>query len=463
VAGERTIKIKFTGDTTSLNQAAAGSEQALGKWQKSTIAFGTAAGIALERAGRALFDFAKSSVSAFADAQESQARLEDAFTRFPNLADTNIGKLQALNTQLEAKTKFDDDATASGQAVLAQFGLTGKQLEELTPLLQDYAAKTGQDLPGAAEALGKAFLGNTKALKAVGIEYKSTGDQATDVTNITKLLREQVGGFAEKQGKTAAGQAAILDNQFGELKETLGSELLPVLLKASEVGLKVVDWISQNREVVLPLIGILAAAVAIQWAWNIALAANPIGLIITAIVLLVAGIVLLATKTTFFQDIWNTSWGFVKRIALDVWNWLTVTAPAQLEATFKSIATTISSPFITAFNFIADAWNNTIGKLSWSVPDWIPFIGGKTISAPKLPHVAMRFHQGGRVPGPFGMEVPAILRAGEVVQTAEQAAAGTPEVHVFIGETELRDMVRVEVVDSNRATRRRVLAGAGAR
>ncbi len=464
MAGERTIKIKFAGDTSGLDSAAAKSQTSLERWKASTVAFGTAAGLALQSVGRELLQFGKDSVHAFADAEESQARLEDAFTRFPSIADTNIVKLQGLNTELARKTKFDDDAFASGQSVLAQFGLTGKQLEELTPLLADFAAKTGQDLPSAAEALGKSFLGNTKALKAVGIEYKSTGDRATDVTNITKALRDQVGGFAEQQGKTAAGQAAILDNQFGELKETLGGQLLPILLKASEYGLKVVDWISRNREVVLPLLGILAAAVAIQWAWNIALAANPIGLIITAIVLLVAGIVLLATKTTFFQDIWNTSWGFIKKIALDVWNWLTVTAPAALENTFKSIARTLSSPFITAFNFIADAWNNTIGKLSWSVPSWVPFIGGNTISAPTLPHVAMRFHKGGTVPGPFGTEVPAILRAGEVVQTAEQArAGGAVEVHVYIGDEELRGVVRTEVRNVNRGTARRALAGAGAR
>ena len=61
------------------------------------------------------------------------------------------------------KTKFDDDAFASGQAVLAQFKLSGKQIENLTPLLADYAAKTGKDLPTAAETLGKSFLGNTRA------------------------------------------------------------------------------------------------------------------------------------------------------------------------------------------------------------------------------------------------------------------------------------------------------------
>ena len=94
--------------------------------------------------------FGKDSVSAFVEAEQSQNRLQAAFDKFPGLADTNIGRLNTLNASLSKKTRFDDDATASGQAVLAQFKLTGTQIEQLTPLLQDYAAKTGKDIPTAA-------------------------------------------------------------------------------------------------------------------------------------------------------------------------------------------------------------------------------------------------------------------------------------------------------------------------
>jgi hypothetical protein len=171
--------------------------------------------------------------------------------------------------------------------------------------------------------------------------------------------------------------------------------------------------------------------------------------------------VLLATKTTFFQDIWNASWGWIKRTAMDVWQWLTVTAPAAIEAAFKRIGDFIFAPFKWAFNEVDKAWNNTIGRLSWTVPNWVPIIGGNTISAPRLPVM----HSGGIVPGVFGREVPILARAGEQVLTAEQAAVGGggTQVRVFIGERELTDIVRTEVVESGRSTRRAVLAGAGAR
>lgn len=71
--------------------------------------------------------------------------------------------------------------------------------------------------------------------------------------------------------------------------------------------------------------------------------------------------------------------------------------PGNIKTAFSSMADTISSPFKTAFNAVSRAWNNTVGKLSWSVPDWIPVLGGKSISAPKLPE----FAAGGIVGGPI--------------------------------------------------------------
>jgi hypothetical protein len=206
--------------------------------------------------GAALFRFGKDSVRQFAEAEKAQNQLTDAFARFPKLADISIDSLRTYNKQLALKTRFDDDAFASGQAVLAQFGFTGQKLKEITPLLADYAAKTGKDLPTAAKTLGKAFLGNTRALKEIGISYKTTGDAATDMANITDLVRAKVGGFAEKEGKTAAGQLAILSNQFGELQEEVGARLLPVLLGLTKTGLKLVEWIDRNRDSLGPLVAI---------------------------------------------------------------------------------------------------------------------------------------------------------------------------------------------------------------
>ncbi|TFC85804.1 hypothetical protein E3T24_07770 [Cryobacterium sp. TmT2-59] len=188
-----------------------------------------ASAIGLAFAAKAVVDFGIDSVKAFAEAQTAQAKLADAFSRFPKLADTNIDKLGKLNSALAKKTRFDDDAASSGQAVLAQFGLTGAQLEKLTPLLQDYAAKTGKDLPTAAEGLGKALLGQGRSLKDIGVDFTDTGTLAGNFDSIVGSLSDKVGGFAEKEGASAAGQLEILKNRFGEIQEKIGESLMPAL------------------------------------------------------------------------------------------------------------------------------------------------------------------------------------------------------------------------------------------
>jgi TP901 family phage tail tape measure protein len=65
--------------------------------------------------------------------------------------------------------------------------------------------------------------------------------------------------------------------------------------------------------------GIVTAA---QWAWNAAMTANPIGLVIAGIALLVGAVILIATKTQWFQKLWSAIWDFIRRPVLAFTGWL---------------------------------------------------------------------------------------------------------------------------------------------
>ena len=79
---------------------------------------------------------------------------------------------------------------------------------------------------------------------------------------------------------------------------------------------------------------------------------------------------------------------------------------------FSGVASAITGPFRTAFNFIADAWNSTIGGFGVDVPNipGLPF-GGQRIAFPTMP----TFNKGGIVPGIPGDPQMAVLHAGEMV------------------------------------------------
>ncbi len=165
--------------------------------------------------------------------------------------------------------------------------------------------------------------------------------------------------------------------------------------------------------------GVTKAAAAAQWLMNTALLASPVTWIVLAIVALIAVIVLIATKTDWFSKAWRASWGWIKSAASNTWEYLKK-IPGWIGTAFSRVASFIMAPYKAAFNGIARAWNNTVGRLSFSFPSWIPGIGGKGFSVPNLP----TFHAGGIVPGVVGTPTVALLQAGERVTNVAGSGGG---------------------------------------
>jgi len=294
------------------------------------------------------------------------------------------GKNQVTLTLAGDSTQLEKAFSNVGQAAQTMGGDVAKASDSF-----DKADKAAGSFEKAGRGLRDAITGSTDAMKAGGA-----------------ILR---GDFSAETFLTAGAAVADLSGAFGDLLIPLAkSSAAFVAQKAALVGHAIATGTVRAATV---------AWTGVQWLLNAALTANPIGLIIVAVAALVAIIVLIATKTTWFQDLWRAAWGGIKKAASAVWDWLKA-LPEKIGSVFKSVADFITAPFRAAFNFIADAWNNTIGSLSWTVPGWVPFIGGSTISAPQLP----KFHAGGVAPGAPGTEMLALLQAGERVTPAGASA-----------------------------------------
>lgn len=321
VSSSTKITVRFDGDVKELQQSLAqaaqmsadagdkiekGASGGIDKLDKKTSAFAATAKAAFAGvAAAAVFKFGKDAIAAFQEAEQAQLKLEDAFSRFPGLANTNIDALRALNEEIMRKTGIDDDQLATAQANLAAFGLTGQQIQALTPLVADYSAKTGKDVVASADALGKAVLGQGKALKAVGIDFTNTGTKSGNLQQIFDKLGPSVGGLADKMGNTAAGKAKRLQQQFGELQEKVGSKLVPVISTLTGFVLALVDGFSSLPGPIQVMLGVVVAAIAIMLNWekitkavkaaqlalNTALKANPIILIVSLIAALITALV----------------------------------------------------------------------------------------------------------------------------------------------------------------------------
>lgn len=139
---------------------------------------------------------------------------------------------------------------------------------------------------------------------------------AMDVDTAASAMGKVGGATAAASATASAGAAS-----WGTLGRQFQMALVDTLNKALPVANAVFGFMQRNSSWVQPLaIGLTALAVAIgivtavQWAWNAAQLASPTTWIILAIVALVAVIVLVATKTRFFQTIWEAVWGFMKAV-----------------------------------------------------------------------------------------------------------------------------------------------------
>lgn len=371
-----------------------------------------------ERQARAQLDVTQASLDmaqAFGDAEQATVDLNQAFLDGAqagqdfrqsqrDAAQAGLDVEQAQIDAAQSQRDYNDAVKEHGKNSIEarQASLDMKQAQE--DLKQAQEDLTQSQLDGV-----QANVDAQQSAADVGQAHRDGAQAATDAKGAQLDLNE-----AQRNASPPTGLQQWTERLSQIAPALLTAVSLTQLFTTATLASKVASIASASAS------GVWTAA---QWLLNVALIANPIGLIIIAIAALIGIIILIAVKTTWFQDAWRVSWGFIKDTAIDVWNWMK-TLPEKIGGAFKSITGFITAPFRAAFNYVSDAWNNTIGKMSWTVPGWVPFIGGNTISAPHLP----KFHAGGVVPGPPGTEMMALLQAGERVSPAGSSGATVLEL-----------------------------------
>jgi len=360
---DKTIRMVLVGEDKSASKALKGVGDQADKTGGKLKSFGVGGALAIAGAATAVVSFAGDSVSAYRDAEVAQRKLEDAYKRFPATADVSIEKMRELNSAIQKKTGADADDLAASQATMAQYGLTGQQIADLTPLLDDYAVKTGKDLPSAAEDLGKAMLGQGRALKDVGIDFDDTGTVAGNFDQVMAGLSDKVGGFATNEAGSAEGALRKLTTEFGDVQEEVGSALLPILVDLGGILLDVIGYVKENADWLGPLAAGFGLVTAAVWLVNAALAANPIGIVVIAIAALVAGLVIAYNESETFRDIVDTAFRAIGDAG--AWLWNNALMPA-----FKAI--------LGGFAWVTDGLANMLDALG-NIPgfEWAKDAAGK--------------------------------------------------------------------------------------
>lgn len=88
--------------------------------------------------------------------------------------------------------------------------------------------------------------------------------------------------------------------------------------------------------------------------------------------------------------------------------------PGAVSGAFSGLANAIVSPFISAFHGIVSLWNNTVGRISFKFPDWVPGLGGKSVSVPKFASGTDFFTGGNAIVGERGPEMVTLPRGSKI-------------------------------------------------
>jgi hypothetical protein len=233
MAGNRTLKLSILADVDDLNKklkAANGDvENSAGKLEKFGKVAGAAFLAAAAAAGAYAIKIGVDGVKAAIADEQSQIKLASALENATGATKAQIAATEDSIDKMARATGVADDKLRPALSRLALSTGDVSKAQDLLSLALDISTQTGKPLEGVANALGKAYDGNTAALGKLGIGLSSAELKAMSFTDVQSKLSDLFGGAAAKNAATFQGRMDRLKVAFDEGVEAIGVKLLPII------------------------------------------------------------------------------------------------------------------------------------------------------------------------------------------------------------------------------------------
>jgi hypothetical protein len=258
MAGSRTLKLSILGDVDNLNKSlkTAGKDvdtfgDKMGKVGKMV---GAAFAAAAAAAGAYAIKIGIEGVKAAIADEKAQTQLAVALENATGATKAQIAATEQSILQMSLATGVADDELRPALGRLVRSTSDTEKAQQLLATALDISAATGKPLESVANALGKAYDGNTASLGKLGIGLSAAQLKTMNFTQVQGKLSDLFGGAAARNADTYAGRIARMQIAFDEAKETIGFALLPILEK-------LMGFINNNA---LPIINAFSGAFSLN-------------------------------------------------------------------------------------------------------------------------------------------------------------------------------------------------------
>jgi hypothetical protein len=234
MAGQsRTLKLSILADVDQLKKSLAQANGDVDDSSSKMGEFSKKAGMAFAAAGAAAAAYAikigVDGVKAAIEDEAAQVRLANALKSATGATQAQIAATEDQILKMSLATGVSDSKL---RPALQRIALSTGDLSKAQDLLSvalDVSTSTGKPLEAVANAIGKAYDGNTAALGKLGIGLSSAELKTMSFTDVQKKLTDLFGGAAAANAETYQGRLDRLKVTFDEAKETIGYKLLPII------------------------------------------------------------------------------------------------------------------------------------------------------------------------------------------------------------------------------------------
>ena len=217
--------------------------------KQSFKAFGLAAAASAAFATKIGIDAVKAAI----EDQKSQVILANSLRNTIGATDEAIKATEDYISKQQLLVDVSD--TELRQSLITLTGATRNlsEAQALQNIALDVAASGYGDVESVSKALAKAYSGNLTALKRLIPGMDLSIIKSKDFNKAMEYLSSNMGGAAAAAAETLEVKLRILERAYGEIIESLGYALLPVIQEfagylLSDVLPRVQQWVDLNRD-----------------------------------------------------------------------------------------------------------------------------------------------------------------------------------------------------------------------